>query len=228
MHHGRDISILDIHRFLGEMGIMKDFTVADENWRIGILRFFIFTFQCASCYFITLIVILRIRMVLNPTGFHSFHKKYAKISVIIIWCFCIVLNSAPIFGTIPEITGPNIPVHEKNVPYLIVHHLGLTTPLVLSVIANIYLSVNLSNIKGPSNNFSNEEDKRGASLQKLINGYVFWLLICNCPYIAMTHYSVHWFNNTDPPTAWKGIEGVTKHCSEIKRYCIDYYKFTII
>ena len=189
---------------------MGEITIDDESWKIAILRFFIFIFQCASCYFIALIVILRIKMVSDPTGFHSFHKKYAKISVIIIWCISIVLNSAPIFGTIPEIIGPNAPVNEKNVPYVTLLHLGLTTPLVLSVVVNIYLSVYLSSFKTPSNNFTNEENKRAASFQKLINGYVVWLIICNCPYIAAFHYQVYCFNNTNPPKPWKGIEGVIK------------------
>ena len=195
-------------KFLGQVDIIAKYYIADENWKVAILQFFIFTFQTASCYLILLIVILRMSMVTNPTGFKKFHKKFATKSVVVIYSFAAVLNTVPIFGTIPAIIGPYAPLDTKTVGYIITLHLGLTLPVVLSVLGNIFMSVYLTRRTSPYDNCSSKERKRSASFQKLINGYVIWLIICICPYIAMFHYAVHSVNTTQPPRAYRGIEGV--------------------
>ena len=190
------------------MGIITQFIIEDTRWKLAVLQFFIFTFQTASCYLVLLIVVLRISMVTNPTGFRNFHKKFARIFVITIYFFAVILNTVPIFNTTPAIVGHYAPLDTINIGYIVVLHLGLTTPVLLSMLGNIFLTVYLAKRDTPYDNVSKQEKKRGSSFQKLINGYVIWLIICNCPFIAMFHYAIHSVNTTQPPRAYKGIEGV--------------------
>ena len=190
------------------MGMITQFFIEDTSWKLAVLQFFIFTFQTVSCYFVLLVVVLRISMVTNPTGFRNFHKKFARILVIIIYFFAVILNTVPIFSTMPAIVGPYAPLDTKNIGYIVALHLGLTTPVLLSMFGNVFQTVYLARRDTPYDNVSKQEKKRGSSFQKLINGYVIWLIICNCPYIAMFHYAIHSVNTTQPPKAYKGIEGV--------------------
>ena len=190
------------------MGIITQFFIEDTRWKLAVLQFFIFTFQTASCYLVLLIVVLRISMVTNPTGFRNFHKTFARIFVNTIYFFAVILNTVPIFNTMPAIVGPYAPLGTINIGYIVALHLGLTTPVLLSMLGNIFLTVYLAKRDTPYDSASKQEKKRSSSFQKLINGYVIWLIICNCPYIAMFHYAIHSVNTTQPPRAYKGIEGV--------------------
>ena len=189
---------------------MKDLP---EHWKTATIRFFFFTFQSASCYFVFLVVILRLCIVINPMDFVTLHKKITRASCIIIWLLMIVVNMLPILCSAQAISGPYHP-KRKVASYKAVLHIGITAPIVLTTLVNAYLRFALGKLELPASNFTKREAKKSTAFKKLINGLVVWLIICNTPYIAWYHYSLNCFNNgcsSDPSLRkqpWIGIEGV--------------------
>jgi len=97
--------------------------------------------------------------------------------------------------------------------YFTVLHAGITIPLALTIVANIYLSCSLKNMSSPdrvSKRTSKEmkkEKKNSQTFQKFLNGLVIWLVICNVPYIAWYHWSLNLYMK-NKGKAWAGVEGV--------------------
>ena len=147
-----------------------------------------YTFQVSSCYFVAFIVFLRMSMVQNPMGFQELHKKITKPSCILIWILVGLLYS------IPSACLTNNVIPDKIVQATLIYvrlHLGFTLPIVFSISVYMYLSIHLKNIKAPSNNWAKNEQNNKASLMKLINRLVIWMLVCNVPFIAWVYYNVN-------------------------------------
>ena len=191
---------------------MKGFSTATppEHWKTAIIRFFFFSFQCSSCYFVFLIVVLRLCIVINPMDFVALHKKITRVSCIVIWCFMIAINMLPIFCSAQAISG-EYDGDRKVSSYKAVLHIGITIPILLTSFVNAYLSFALgkleANTRLSQNNFTERDKKKSAAFKKLINGLVVWLIICNTPYIAWYHYSLDCYNGP-LRQPWIGIEGV--------------------
>ena len=219
---------IPLHQILGEDKTLKAFAMANppEHWKTAIIRFFFFTFQCSSCYFVFLVVILRLCIVTNPMDFVTLHRKITRASCIIIWLFMIAINLLPIFCSAQAISG-EYDGDRKVASYISVLHIGITTPLVLTTLVNAYLRFALGKLEAPLDNFTKREAKKSAAFKKLINGLVVWLIICNAPYIAWYHYSLNCFNSKDGCSSdpslrkqpWIGIEGVYIKCL----YCISLH-----
>ena len=181
----------------------------DQAWLVAIVRCFFFTFQCASCYFVLLIVILRAITIKKPMRFDDIHEKITKPFCIVIWFFVVLLNTIPILMGSSEVTGQLDPISKRNLlalTYTVVLHLGVTIPLILSILCNLFLGLYLAKNSIASGGFTSQEEKKRKSFQKLINGLVIWLIVCNVPYISWVHYSISTMVAHNIP--WLGNEGV--------------------
>ena len=97
-------------------------------------------------------------------------------------------------------------ISKRTLTYIMVLHLGVTLPLLLAILCNLFLSVYLTKNVISTSAFTKQEDRKRKAFQKLINGLVIWLIVCNVPYIAWVHYSLNSMIVHQIP--WVGIEGV--------------------
>ena len=165
-----------------------------ENERI-IYTFYIF--QCASCYLVFFIAILRLGIVRNPMKFEAFQKKITNWSCSLIWFLVVVLNTT--YSFMPP---------SKALKYIRLHF-GVTLPIFLSIITSIYFRIYLEKSAFTRKNYlTKKEQKNKTSLQNLINGLVIWLIVCNVPFIGWFHYATNCYTSTKGKTPWIGISGV--------------------
>ena len=189
---------------------MTEFAKKNEEWKMALLRGFYVPFINASCYFVFLIVALRLKFIRDPMSNDT--MRLIKIACIVVWLLVFIVNLLPIIASIPVASkDPFFDVEEakrvKNpvvICYLIVLHVGITLPLILTIIANVILSFSVNKLKRTT--FVLEKKKNWGRLQKLTNGLVIWLIICNVPYIAWYHWSLNLYMTKG--IGWEGMEGV--------------------
>ena len=214
------------HAFiLGQIGDppqMGIFAMKNEEWKMAVLRGFYFVYQCASAYFVFLIVLLRLKVVRDPLGNDT--KRITKIACIIIWCLVVFINFLPIASGIP-LAFQEIPCNPGNgtaeqkmecmgkigatkmpitICWLTVLHVGITVPLALTIITNILLIISVRKMKQKCD--TKAKKKNWARLERLTDGVVISLIICNVPYIAWYHWSLALYMKTG--MGWDGVEGV--------------------
>ena len=165
-----------------------------------------YTFKIASCYFVALIVFLRMAMVRNPTKFRAFHKKITMPSCILIWILVVALCFFPTAYLQSHVINDN---YIDSILVIMRLHTGVTLPISFAILINVYLSLYLKQSKTPTNNLSRNEQNNKVSFQKLINGLVIWLIVCNAPFIAWLHY--HLYCRRVQKTPWIGTSGVWIH-----------------
>ena len=90
----------------------------------------------------------------------------------------IAVNMLPILCSAQAISGTYNP-ERKVASYIAVLHIGITVPIVMTTLVNIYLRFALGKLELPASNFTKREAKKSAAFKKLINGLVVWLIICN-------------------------------------------------
>ena len=175
---------------------------ANGEWKIALVRFCYITYQVASSYFVCMIVVLRLLIIYNPMMVFSVKMRTAKICTAIIWCIAVFLNFLPILSsagydektvsrnlTVMRRDGLNISYDTKDglaVGYITVANLGIVLPLFLTIFAYISMIIVLKNKKQKQG--AGKDAKNSENFQKLINGLVIWLIVCNAPYI----YWLHW------------------------------------
>ena len=79
----------------GQFGDMQDFAIKNEEWKMALLRACYVSFQNASCYFVFLIVALRLKFVRDPIRTDT--KRTTRIACVAVWCIVILVNFLPIF-----------------------------------------------------------------------------------------------------------------------------------
>ena len=175
---------------IGTTGFFSEIWRKDEEWRMRFVFICFFIFQCASCYFVFFIVLLRLVIIRNPLEFVPFHKKVTRLSCALIWVFVIVLNVLISSTSL-------LPVNEITTLALIYLrcHLGITIPVIGSIVVNIYLSLYLK---------KKDKTPEIRKFQNLINGLVIWMIICNVPYIAWIHHTFQ----PGKKITWDETEGV--------------------
>ena len=207
---------------IGDPPQMAIFAMKNEEWKMAVLRGFYFTYQCASAYFVFLIVLLRLKVVRDPLGNDT--KRITKIACIVIWCLVVFINFLPIASGIP-LALQEIPCNPGNgtaeqktecmekigamkqpitICWLTVLHVGITVPLALTIITNILLIISVRKMKHECD--SKAKKKNWARLEKLTDGVVISLIICNVPYIAWYHWSLALYMDTGK--GWDGAAGV--------------------
>ena len=102
------------------------------------------------------------------------------------------------------------------ISYIIVLHIGIVLPIVLTILANIYLIVSVRKLKHTSIENSTRENL--ASLQKLTNRLVVWAIFCNVPYIVWYHLGLDLFMRTGK--GWVGVQGVCSSKSLISQWTL--------
>ena len=206
---------------------MSKFAIDNEDWKSTLLRGFYFQYQNASAYFVFLIVALRLQFVKNPLGLDKdLLQRITRISCTVIWCLCIIINFLPIAVSIP-LASQEPPCNPRNMTnstemtecmkkigetkstltacWLAVLHAGITVPLALTIVTNILLIISVRKMKRESE--STAKKRNWQRLERLTNGVVLSLIICNVPYIAWYHWSLNLYMKTGK--GWDGIEGVS-------------------
>ena len=171
-----------------------------EEWKIAVVRCCYITFHVASTYFVCLIVVLRLVIVYKPMKVLSLERKTTKIYTAIIWAFALFLNVLPIIAS----AGHGKSKQPMMICYFLVLHAGITLPLFLTILANILKIMALKKVKKTKE--TKKEAKNNENFQKLINGLVIWLIVCNVPYIAWYHWSLDLYLKTGK--LWVDVAGV--------------------
>ena len=142
---------------------------------------------------------------------------------------CFLLNTVPLVTTSLGHNGRTGEQYMADLMtcYFTVLHVGITIPLLLTIIANIYLSCKLKNMSTPNRDSkrSSKEMKNSRTFQKFLNGLVIWLVICNAPYIAWYIWSLTLYANNGGK-AWAGVEGVSIEIIDTSPY--KYVKINFI
>ena len=206
---------------------MDNFAIDNEDWKTTLVRGFYFQYQNASAYFVFLIVALRLQIIKNPLeSDKDLLQRVTRISCNVIWCLCIIINFLPIAASIPlasqespcnprdmtnsiEITDCMKKIGETKSTltacWFIVLHAGITVPLALTIVTNILLIISVRKMKSESE--STAKKKNWQRLERLTDGVVLCLIICNIPYIAWYHWSLNLYMKTGK--GWDGIGGVS-------------------
>ena len=211
---------------LGQFGDMGKFAMKNQEWKFAVLRGFYFLYQCASAYFVCLIVALRLKVVRYPLG--SDTKRLTRIACIFVWCLVVFINFLPIAASIHLATqevpcdafdDPEHPDHEcigqimqvkpkqmevLNAMFITVLHVGITLPLALTIFINILLIISVRKMKQKCE--TKAKKKNWEKLEKLTDGVVISLIVCNVPYIAWYHWSLALYIKTG--MGWDGVGGV--------------------
>ena len=174
---------------------MEKIQAADEDWKIAVVRGLYITFQNSSCFFVLLIVLLRLSIVRNPMLAGNIKEASVKVTCAIIWALALFLNMLPVISAL-TITEENRSKLPMMVCYIIVLHVGITVPLAMTIISKLYLIFYLREIKDNSNPCLKKVTENGTSLPRLINGLVVWLIVCNVPYIVWYHWSLDLYIRT--------------------------------
>ena len=109
-YFSRLINSKEYNFILGQFGKMEEFGKNNEEWKMAVLRGFYFPYQCASAYFVCLIVALRLKVVRNPMGADT--KRLTRIACIVVWCLVVVVNFLPIAASIP-LAGKAMPCNPS-------------------------------------------------------------------------------------------------------------------
>ena len=202
---------------------MQEYGGRNEEWKMAVLRGFYFPYQCASAYFVCLIVALRLKVVRDPLGADT--KRKTRIACIFIWCLVVVVNFLPIAASIP-LASEVMPCNPENgtddeikeclgkigalkmpltICFITVLHVGISVPLFLTIACNIVLIFSVREMKRKSE--TKAKKKNWQRLEKLTNGVVISLVVCNVPYIAWYHWSLALYMSTGGK-GWIGVEGV--------------------
>ena len=154
-----------------------------ENWGVfklnGIL-FFSNVCTGSSCYFVALVVFLRLLTVKRPASYESMHEKLSRFGSFTIWGFSLVVWSLPLIASCPSVYDRNLYLATNFISFHVTH----TIPILATVIMYFVLLWVLK--KTPE--LSSSSSKKKKQLMTMVRGVVVGLLICNLPYIAWVGY----------------------------------------
>ena len=91
-----------------------------------------------------------------------------------------------------------------NAMFITVLHVGITLPLALTIVLNILLIISVRKMKQKCE--TKAKKKNWEKLEKLTDGVVISLIVCNVPYIAWYHWSLALYIKTG--MGWDGVGGV--------------------
>merc|ERR1712223_674821 len=130
--------------YWGEYGVLERQFCTQNEWEAALVRLCYITVQNASCWFVFMIVLLRLSIVRNPFGSKTFLTNSTKPICVSIWILCFILNLMPLISTSPLLYQARKTYKlDMMACYFTVLHLGITLPLTLTIIANICLSCTL-------------------------------------------------------------------------------------
>ena len=183
----------------------------DDEWKMRLPYALFYTFQISSCYFVALIVFLRMSIIQNPTEFQELHKKIAKPLSILIWVLVFGLYSFPAVPLTSRVINDD---YVSDILIFLRLHIGVTLPISFAILVNVYLLFYLRRLKSSNRKCVRYEQSEKSSFQKLINGLLIWMIVCNAPFVAWYHYHLHCLREYKTP--WLSTSGVC--------YYINYYK----
>ena len=158
----------------GWNGMTRKLAKDNEDWKLYGIVFPSYALSSSSCYFVALIVFLRLYAIKQPMNYKTAHKTIGRISSILIWTFSSFASLLVFILSLPSFHTPNI-----HILFVTVFHLFHSLPILLTVILYAML---LYTIKQETDiRHTPYTTKR--SFAKMTQGVVICLIICNVPYI---------------------------------------------
>ena len=182
---------------------------ANENWRLAAIHVPGTVLTSSSCFFVALIVFLRILVVKQPLTYDDAHEKIGRIGSIAIWSFALLVNLCPLIVSLP----PIFDISKYGIAYVWTIRVSLSLPILLTLIMYGMLLYTLKQAKGVAD-LTNMAKR---SVAKMIHGVVVSVVICNVPYVAwLEHlcslqFSSEVFNTNSGVHIIKHFVNSTKH-----------------
>ena len=176
---------------------------ANENWRLAAIHVPGTVFTSSSCFFVALIVFLRLLVIKHPLSYHTAHDKIGRIGSIAIWSFALLVNLCPLIVSIPPIF--EIPLYGNT--YILAIRISYSFPILLTLlIYGLLLRALKQEIQEIDVNGSMNRIKE--NLAKMIQGIVLFVVICNVPYVAWFEYLFAMLNKGRASEIWNTNSGV--------------------
>ena len=172
---------------------MEEVREAGGTWRISGLLFPGQLLIASSCYFVALVVLLRLLAITQPIGYDTLHQKIGIIGSIAIWVFSLLLNLIPMIISLP----PYFEGSLYNSAHLWVFRLCSSVPVLLTLFLYGLLLYKVKQIGGGHDTSTSQLVKRQlAQMANMIQGIVIWVVICNVPYIAWWEWTTWLYEKT--------------------------------
>ena len=154
-----------------------------EQAKLNAILIPMYVLQAASCYFVLLIVFLRLRSIKHPMTFQTTHKKLSNIVSATIWIVLFLLGTISLIASFP-------PVYNKTaytIGKIILNLIFWVFPLLATIIMYVVL---LYTLKKDTNSTVESTQLRNTKKTnaKLTKGVVICLVVCNAPYVLWVNY----------------------------------------
>ena len=103
---------------------------ANENWRLAVIHVPGTILTSYSCFFVALIVFLRVLVVKQPLTYKDAHKKIGRIGSIVIWSFALLVNLCPLIVALP----PLFNISLYGITFVWTIRVSLSLPILLTLI----------------------------------------------------------------------------------------------
>ena len=133
--------ILSLYYVIGQTDIGPAYRTSGRMWVMSVMTFPLDVFSGASCYLVALVILLRCLALWKPLGFQTWHSKFTKTSIPIIWIFLIVIVLMPTAISTKMFTTNIMTNNYKDLygtAWNIVYNTTITFPVGLIVI--LYLA----------------------------------------------------------------------------------------
>ena len=191
-----DPDIFSFYYVIGQTDIGPTYRTSGRMWVMSIMTFPLDLFSGASCYLVALVILLRCLALLKPLGFETWHSKFTKISIPIIWIFLVVIVLMPTAISTKMFTTNIMPTNYKDLYGLawnIVYNSTIAFPV--GLIAILYL-VQICIIRPKNKEGENHEKtvKRKA-FERMIHMVIIGTLFCYAPFIIWRHTFMAFITN---------------------------------
>ena len=154
-----------------------------------------------SCYFVAVIVFLRLLAVKRPTDFEAAHERVSRIGSILIWMFTLLAWLPHFVLSFPSTYDPDVVSITHSIAFVVCH----TVPILSTVLMYIMLLCTLK--RSWYTTYATTINQK--SLAKMTQGVVVSLVVCNLPYGAWAKYAMAMYRKGKIDDVYNTIFGVT-------------------
>ena len=158
----------------GMNGTLATYRACEEVWRIAGLVWPYIWLRGTSTLLVTLIVLLRVLMVIQPLNYQDVHKAISRIGCIVAWVVSLLVSSTYFIVSLPGLYDLNI---YNTFVGIVNHGLG-TAPILLTVLLYAILLCSLNP----------QANRLAKSFAKMTHGIVIGLIVCNIPGLIYISY----------------------------------------
>jgi membrane-anchored glycerophosphoryl diester phosphodiesterase (GDPDase) len=186
-----------VYYVLGQTDIGPTYRNSGRMWVMSIMTFPLDVFSGASCYLVSLVILLRCLALFKPLGFETWHSKFTRISIPIIWIFLVVIVLMPTAISTKMFTTNIMPDTYKDLygtSWNIVYNTTITFPVGLITI--LYLAQIC--ILKPKNNEgeNNAKEVKRKAFERMIHMVTIGTLFCYAPFIMWRHVFMAFITNS--------------------------------